>query len=415
MTGGLRVAGVLVLAVGLLLTAGVWLWHTAVSPAPRLPPPESPRPEDLDRLQAIYRQLFPISGSLGPQRHVRLTGRDLELALDQFLVHKRLGRARARIEGERLRLDMDLRLLPLREQRYVHVGVDLAAPDGLPVLAGMRLGGLTLPRRLADPIVRVLLTATPAARRISGLMAPIRQMHIDAAGVGLTLRWESRQVLAALDELAWAVAGVMPSQLELYRTRLAALAAQRPAPDFAVVLGELFALARERSAGSDPVGENRALLIALAEAANGRRLGLPGEGRLTGLRVEGRRDYVQHFTLSAALAAVAGEDLTDLAGLFKEVRDTSGGSGFSFRDLAADRAGSRFGARATASRESARRLQGLLAGTADSRLYLPELGDLPEFLPESVFLTRYGGVGGPGYNRLLALIEARIATLPVHR
>lgn len=43
------------------------------------------------------------------------------------------------------------------------------------------------------------------------------------------------------------------------------------------------------------------------------------------------------------LAAYAGTPLADVVGLFKEMEDSRGGSGLSFNDIAADRAGTRMG------------------------------------------------------------------------
>ena len=56
----------------------------------------------------------------------------------------------------------------------------------------------------------------------------------------------------------------------------------------------------------------------------------------------GRRDLAQHFVLSAFLAANSGTQAAEAAGLAKEVVDAQGPSGFSFTDIAADRAGIRF-------------------------------------------------------------------------
>ena len=60
-----------------------------------------------------------------------------------------------------------------------------------------------------------------------------------------------------------------------------------------------------------------------------------------------RQDFTLHFLISAVIAAEAGTPLADAVGLWKELADARrGGSGFSFNDLAADRAGTRFGERA---------------------------------------------------------------------
>jgi hypothetical protein len=44
---------------------------------------------------------------------------------------------------------------------------------------------------------------------------------------------------------------------------------------------------------------------------------------------------------------------------------------------------------------------------------MPDVADLPEFMPEAEFKRRYGGIGGPGYNDMMATIEARVASRPL--
>ena len=113
------------------------------------------------------------------------------------------------------------------------------------------------------------------------------------------------------------------------------------------------------------------------------------------------------------IAAEAGTPLADTVGLWKELADARhGGSGFSFNDLAADRAGTRFGELAV---QDPPRLQArIAAGVADADL-MPPVDGLPEHLPQAQFVARYGGVGGAADGRLLADIEARIDALPVFR
>ena len=148
---------------------------------------------------------------------------------------------------------------------------------------------------------------------------------------------------------------------------------------------------------------------------------LPGEGggapviRTSGVRLGGRGDLAQHFALSAWLAATGGEGLSDLAGLYKELKDAQGGSGFSFTDLAADRAGSRFGEACTRSPAWAGAFQSRLAGIGKSDRFFPAIGDLPEFMAQAEFQRRFGGVGQPAYQRMEAEIERRIAGLAIYR
>ncbi len=129
----------------------------------------------------------------------------------------------------------------------------------------------------------------------------------------------------------------------------------------------------------------------------------------------GRTDFPQHFTISAALTATAGSPLSDAVGLYKEVDDARRGSGFSFNDIAADRAGTRFGALAMAGPDARARLETVLARGLREADLIPDVRDLPEFMAEPEFLRRFGGVGAPPYRRMMADIEQRIAALPLYR
>ena len=60
-------------------------------------------------------------------------------------------------------------------------------------------------------------------------------------------------------------------------------------------------------------------------------------------------------------------------------------------------------------------VQAALAAGPTAAELLPDLSDLPEFLPEAQFLARYGGIGAPAYQALLADIEARIGALALYR
>jgi hypothetical protein len=77
-----------------------------------------------------------------------------------------------------------------------------------------------------------------------------------------------------------------------------------------------------------------------------------------GASLRGREDWGRHYLLSAALSVLKNPLVSDAAGLIKEELDAlSQGSGFSFGDLAADRAGVRFAQAATHSEASAKAMQ----------------------------------------------------------
>ena len=118
--------------------------------------------------------------------------------------------------------------------------------------------------------------------------------------------------------------------------------------------------------------------------------------------------------VSAAIAAFADTALADAIGLEKEIEDSRGGSGFSFNDIAADRAGTAFGARAVDAGTAAALQSRVAAGVGESDI-LPATADLPEFMSEKEFIARFGSVGAPAYRRMMDDIEGRVAALPVLR
>jgi len=131
--------------------------------------------------------------------------------------------------------------------------------------------------------------------------------------------------------------------------------------------------------------------------------------------LSGRSDFAKHFLVSAAIAAEAGSPLADAIGVYKEVEDSRTGSGFSFNDIGADRAGARFGEVASQSPGRARELARALASGVKESDFMPDVSDLPEFMPEAEFKRRYGGVDAPAYKDMMATIEERIAARPLLR
>ena len=137
----------------------------------------------------------------------------------------------------------------------------------------------------------------------------------------------------------------------------------------------------------------------------------PRPRRLT-LTLLGREDSAQHFGISAALAIWAGEPAAKAIGMYKEIDDSRGGSGFSFADLAADRAGTRFGELLV---ESSAHLHAALRGTLSDADLLASPAGLPESLSEADFRRRFGDGDNLAYRELASEIERRLTALPLYR
>ena len=131
------------------------------------------------------------------------------------------------------------------------------------------------------------------------------------------------------------------------------------------------------------------------------------------MTLRGRRDLARHFAISAGIAAGSGSELADVIGAFKELSDSQGGSGFSFADLLADRAGVVLAEHALG--PDAARLQSALAGRPPESMFMPAIDALPEGLQELEFRARYEDIDSEAYAAIKREVESRIASLPLYR
>jgi len=377
---------------------------------------------DVDRAVALLRRHDPRHATGGALRRVVLAVRDLDL-LAAHAVQRLVG-ANARVEllGPAGAGSATLHAsLPLPAGRWLNLEAVWRQAAGLPRLERVRAGALPLPPAWALVAARML-----AERRglpVDGLrhaLADVEQVTILPGRVFVGYRLGPQ----TLDRLRGAL--VAPAQQQRLRVYAGALAeAARGANGFVVplprLLAPLLALAAERvAAGEDAADEYRAALLVLTLHATQRRLESLVPAAVDApwppaqiVTLHGRADLARHFLISALVAAEAGSPLADAVGLWKEFDDLRpGGSGFSFVDLTADRAGTRFGELALTAPQ---RLHGRLGpGFTDAEL-MPDARDLPERLTQAEFVRRYGGVGQPAFERQRATIEARLDALALYR
>ena len=186
-----------------------------------------------------------------------------------------------------------------------------------------------------------------------------------------------------------------------------------------------FGFARAGAQDGDPVFANRAAILALAVVLGEERLATVARRELDPARLpevqalrarialQGRRDWPQHFWVSAGLTLLSDSERSIAVGVAKELMDaTPGGSGFSFSDLAADAAGNEFTRAATRDAPSARALADRIRAGFASADFVPELRDLPEGLSSAEFHERYGGLGGAETQRIVDEIRRRLADCP---
>ena len=186
-------------------------------------------------------------------------------------------------------------------------------------------------------------------------------------------------------------------------------------PSLTSLLKPMFTHAIERSKSNDPVEENRALLITLGAHMLGKNIPrLLGDKSAPYIRyrhyyLHSRNDLSKHLLISSALTAMSDPEIAQVIGLEKELDDSNGGSGFSFVDLTADRAGVVLANMGLTSRNRAKILQQSLSQTQDESDFMPGITSLQEGIQEIDFKRAYGSTNSSEYNRVIRIIDQRIA------
>ncbi len=413
----LRACIVLIVALPLLAAAAIAL---GLQDRPMVVSMATPTAQDIERARRVLDAHDARRPGPGGLHTVRIDERDLGLALDYLAGRYGRGAARVALRPGAATVQATFEVPPNPVGRYLNIDATLRDTGAAPRVDRLRIGRLPVPEFVAAYLwqesLRRLVTTDPA--RLAA--AAVKSASFGDGSLALTYQWSdemerrARKALVAPEDLP---------RLRAYQERLAEALERSPrAVSLAALMPPLFRLALERSAGGDPARENRAAIVTLALYTTGQRLQKFVPAAATwrqparrSVTLAGREDFPKHFLVSAAIAAEAGSPLADAIGVYKEIEDSRGGSGFSFNDIGADRAGTRFGEVATQSPARARELtRAIAAGIAESDV-MPDVSDLPEFLPEAEFRRRFGGVDGPGYRKTMAAIDERIAALPLLR
>jgi hypothetical protein len=407
----------LIVALPLILAGAVYL---AIDTEPNINRAAEITPSSIERAKRILEQNDPRELKSGARRTISVGASDLDLAANYLARQYAAGGARVQLKRGVAQLGASLRLPMIPAGIYLNLDAVLTEDSALPRLQSLQVGKISIPPWVAHWLIPRLFALAFADTDIRSLSRVIKKVSVTESRVALTYEWQAdlpdklRTVLLPAEER---------ERLRVYQERLAAVSRSLKAENASLteLLVPLFTLAAERSSDDNAIAENRAAILLLTLYISGQSLEtiLPEAKNWSrparhGVLLSQRDDFPKHFIVSAALAAKAGGPLADAVGIYKEIEDSRGGSGFSFNDVAADRAGTRFGEYA-ANSVSARKLQQRhRAGISENDL-MPATEDLPEFMPEAEFKRRFGGVDAPKYNQMMAEIDRRVAALPLYK
>ncbi len=422
------------LLTALLLALGGALVGATLEPEPAAPAPPVVDSAGKRRIHAALRGKNPRGVPEGEQRTLTLTRSDVDFMLAwglPLILGPERGRVAVSLEApDEAGAVASARVPGTGRWFNVDGSVRVRIASGQLDLDGarLRLGPMGVPAPVLGAALPVLELALQNDRRLRPILAATDRLEIEQDRAHVTYRrldtppgFFARLVWgeAAEEEMGLAVAAHARSLLD------AAPGLPRGDARFGSILEVAFASARERARTGSAVQENRAAILALGMLLGHRRLErfvgdvLDGEDRararaLGRPTLRGRVDWTRHFLVSGALTVLSAQAPSDAVGLLKEELDATRGSGFSFGDLLADRAGTTFAVTATRDEASAMAMQERLARGFRLDDFFPEAADLPEDLPDAQLQAVYGGVGGPGYQRVVGEIERRVAACPAY-
>lgn len=398
-------------AAGLILASQALQRTPLVAPGADLPADTITRAKDVLRLNDPRR--LPPNAT----REIRIAGSDLE-ALLNFAAHRGLaGAASLDLRDGEANVRYSALLSHLGIGRYLNVDARVGLSDTHLLVRQVRIGRLPVPGALFQLILDQYLRHTDLAPAVALLRKSIYRVAITPNDVAVTYVWHpellnsARALAVGPDERKRLAA----AQRLLADTLDRASETQRRVP-LAAVLGPLL---QEASHHADRVQAYQDVLLVFAAHLSGKSLALliPEAAhwprpRPVVLTLRERNDLAQHFVISAAVAATGSVPLAKAVGLEKEIEDAQHGSGFSFIDLTADKAGTRLGE--LAARNPERLAAAVAAGLTDAAL-LPSIDGLPEHMMAEEFQNRFGSPAAPAYRQMTDEIDRRIAALALFR
>ncbi|SCX50442.1 hypothetical protein [Nitrosospira sp. Nsp1] len=389
----------------------------AIEDRPRIERQVTLTPEHIGRAKGIIdaHRYWVRPGMLAA---ANITSSDVDLAAN-YLAH-RFGKGSAQVilaDGNAvIHLSLPMATIPING--YINLAASVMEVDGKPKLQSVQIGKLMLPDVLTQVLALQFMDWLRQSDEYKAGLDALKRIKLSRNELSIVYRWAggfSKGMRASIIDKQ------ERERLLRYQSILAANSIRNEAVmPLSEILPPLVRVAAARSVNGDALAENRAVILVMAfhvlgvslkrivpEAANWPRAAPQS------ITLDGRDDFAKHFMASAAIAAYADTMLSDAIGLYKEIEDSLHGSGFSFNDIAADRAGTKFGEKAVISEASALQLQHrVVSGLKDADL-MPLWSDLPEFMSAMEFKQRFGGIDTPAYQGMMQKIEQRVAALRV--
>jgi hypothetical protein len=321
---------------------------------------------------------------------------------------------------------INLGLFKLFLNTYCEIALDVIDPNISSEIDYCKLGDLPVPGFIVSALMKSALYVafdTEVSKTVNSLVSNISvqdQVLVINAQKSIDFKERVNSSLADVKNLAkMAIVSTMPKteRIQAYLDNLANLPKH---DDIAIYIKHTMQLANIRSAGGDPVAENQAALWALSMSMSSKRFanisGVKDVPNIMHVTLRGRRDLALHFLISAMLTQFGNNDFSFNVGELKEILDSAkGGSGFSFADLLADKAGIAFASALTENRKSAVKSQRILMQMDSQDTLFPAIHNIPERLNASDMKAIFGENNSTEYQNYIKTLSDKIKQLPLYR
>jgi hypothetical protein len=306
--------------------------------------------------------------------------------------------------------------------RFVNIRAVIApSPDGFEI-SRFAIGSMEIPPKVVKPIILYALNQLVGDQKGQPILDSVQSVQIAEPEVTIAFQPPPGLIETLKEAVKQHALVSNPSTVRSYYEKIDDLMSDFPEGrkvSLMEIIRPMFKLAASRSRRSDPIKENEAALLAIAIYFGDTRFErFVGDVRsesqkshrrsVEHFRLNGRHDFVQHFTISVGLTLTGGDLAANIIGELKEAKDSRGSSGFSFTDIGADRAGVKLAKRAISGTNLAFKIQQILANSHSEDIFFPRFTDLPEGLSTAVFQQRYGDVNSGAYRRVISEIDKRI-------
>jgi hypothetical protein len=373
-------------------------------------------PADVNRAKKILREGYKIKPDQVGQ--IELSRADLNLATNYLLNRYTDSKALINLKAGKIRFAVSAALPNNFIGKYVNISFRLGNEDNntLPTLTKFKTGKLLLPSKPAAWVINQLIKHSALNDYFILATEQIKSVAITDDKVTIIYHQSKASLKTARDILTHG--NITNRETSIYENKLSEIIQQHD-PNWRLSLSELlqplFVLAKETANPANAIEENRTIIYLVNEYINDPKSYAKTTKPYYPAFLYKRTDLAQHYIGAAAITASSNGQLAKAMGEEKEVQDSISGSGFSFVDLAADRAGTLFGEMATASPESARKLQVKMAAVKDYKDFMPDPLKLPENMDEAAFKKRYGSMNSPAYLKVSKEIDRLITETTIFK